>query len=121
VKTVIVGVIVFVLIVIILSFATNSPQQIIGRLAEVSGHALVLSPLDDSGQPLTIALTPATHFIRGGTVATADDLKPGSWIVVIARRNFGKTVALMIVIGKHSEESAPTLSKPRRSGSMAWG
>ena len=105
-------------------FAAPPPASPVTRfdVREASGGALTLAPASHEGQPLTVALDPATA-VEALLPLAPDAIAPGHWLTVLGEpdpvRNF--VIRRIVALREPSAPAADGLARsPRASRARSW-
>jgi hypothetical protein len=95
-----------------LAFAHGNLAHVLGTVVAVTGHSLSVKISD--GSIKVVAFDTETHFIKGESTTTVQDVAIGIWVVIHAHQNGDKLHAAEGKIGTPSaNDSNPTPKETR--------
>ncbi|HWD99422.1 MAG TPA: hypothetical protein VG345_10305 [Bryobacteraceae bacterium] len=86
------------------ALAHGGLEHVMGTVSKVAGDMIVVHTA--ANKDVELAVTPKTAFTRSGHAIPADDLKPGSRVVIHASHEGGKLTAVTVQIGVSNTAAA---------------
>ena len=81
----------------VLAFAHGNLEHVQGTVVDITDHSISVKTAD--GSIKVVVFDAETHFLKGGSPATAKDVLVGSRVVIHAHKNGDKLHAAEVKIG----------------------